>query len=284
MPLTCLGIYREPEYSPGRHTSNDALILRLVGQALERLGVSIKLVSLEEARTCWKDAELIVSMCQGPEAVAELMEWKKQGARILNDPTASRKTYRDQLCELLRAQNLAFPRSDFLRTDSSMDLVPFKSYFEKGSAWLKRHDVHAMQAGDVLRLMHWEELAPALKTFAERGLRQAVLQENRQGDEVKFYAIRGGTFFWPYYPKDCYGYPFDETKLQALAEAAAEALGVQIYGGDAIISPEGNITLIDLNDFPSFAPCRGAAAHAIAQFIKDTHHALQNNRKATAAR
>jgi hypothetical protein len=39
-----LGIYREPEYSPGRHTSNDVLILRLVGQALEQQGVSVKLV------------------------------------------------------------------------------------------------------------------------------------------------------------------------------------------------------------------------------------------------
>ena len=29
--MNFLGIYREPEYSPGRHMSNDAKILRLVG-------------------------------------------------------------------------------------------------------------------------------------------------------------------------------------------------------------------------------------------------------------
>src|SRR5271165_1882655 len=101
MSLNFLGIYREPEYSPGRHTSNDALILRLVGQALESLGVTVRLASLEEARTQWKSATLIFSMCQGPQALAELTEWKKQGARILNDPSASRKTYRESLCRTL---------------------------------------------------------------------------------------------------------------------------------------------------------------------------------------
>jgi hypothetical protein len=91
-----LGIYREPEYSPGRHLSNDAKILRLVAQVLQRDGVSVQLASLEEARDQWKNADLIFSMCQGPAAVAELTEWKKKGAFILNDPEASRRTYRVQ--------------------------------------------------------------------------------------------------------------------------------------------------------------------------------------------
>src|SRR6266478_5429904 len=75
--MNFLGIYREPEYSPGRHTSNDAKILRLAGQALERYGVSVQLATLEEARGLWKQADLIFSMCQGPAAVAELTQWKK---------------------------------------------------------------------------------------------------------------------------------------------------------------------------------------------------------------
>ena len=89
-------------------------------------------------------------------------------------------------------------------------------------------------------------------------------------------AAIGGGLFWPYYPKDCYGYPFDEKKLNAIAERAATAIDIGIYGGDAIIAPTGEITLIDLNDWPSFAPCRGAAASAIAQYLKDKHHALKH--------
>src|SRR5471032_683374 len=131
MPLTFLGIYREPEYSPGRHVSNDALILRLVGQALERLGVAAKLVSLEEARVIRKDFPLIFSMCQGPKAVAELTEWKKEGAFILNDPEASRRTYRDSFCSTLREKELGFPHSEFLPTDiHPPELERYRPWFD----------------------------------------------------------------------------------------------------------------------------------------------------------
>jgi len=277
--MNFLGIYREPDYSPGRHTSNDAKILRLVGQALERENVSVKLVSLEEARTLWKDADLIFSMCQGPKAVTELVEWKKQGALILNDPEASRRTYRDSLCSTLREKELGFPHSFFVSTGVNAELEGCRPLLGEGGAWLKRADVHATQIGDVVYLKAFEELAPALAKFQDRGLTTAVLQRHCHGDEVKFYAVRGGQLFWPYYPKESEGYPFDEHELKHLAEHAAKTLEIDIYGGDAIISPEGRITLIDLNDWPSFAPCRGAAANAIAKHLKDFHHATKNKRE-----
>jgi glutathione synthase/RimK-type ligase-like ATP-grasp enzyme len=273
-----LGIYREPEFSPGRHLSNDAKILRLVGQALERAGVAVRLATLEEARGLWKKADLVFSMCQGPGAIAELTEWKKQGAYILNDPEASRRTYRDSLCSAIREKDLRFPHSEFLATGAVKGLEKYRALIANGGAWLKRSDVHATQSGDVVRLESWQELAPALAQFMDRGLAQAVLQKHCAGDEVKFYAVKGGRLFWPYYPKDSEGYPFDDKELQALAEHAAKALDISIYGGDAIISAEGKITLIDLNDWPSFAPCRGAAAGAIAKYLKEAYDAIQNRR------
>jgi len=273
-----LGIYREPEYSPGRHTSNDAKILRLVGQALERYGVPVRLATLEEARALWKEADLIFSMCQGPAALAELTDWKKQGARIANDPEASRRTYRDSLCSTLREKDLDFPHSFFVSTESGAGLEGCRSLFGAGGAWLKRADVHATQPRDVIHLKRFEELAPALAEFRARNLTTAVVQQHCEGDEVKFYAVRGGQLFWPYYPRESQGYPFDEHELERLAEHAAATLDIGIYGGDAIIAPDGKITLIDLNDWPSFAPCRGAAASAIAKYLKEIH-ATQNRRE-----
>jgi hypothetical protein len=282
-----LGIYREPEYSPGRHMSNDAKILRLVGQALERSGVSVTLATLDEARTLWKKADLVFSMCQGPKAIAELTEWHRQGAHILNSPEASRRTYRDSLCSSIQEKELGFPHSEFLSTDiHSGKLEEFQSWFAGGtqSAWLKRSDVHATQTGDVVKLVRWSDLNPALTSFRLRGLKQAVLQKHCEGDEVKFYAVKGGHLFWPYYPKDSEGYPFDEKELQAMAEHAAQSIDISIYGGDAIISAEGKITLIDLNDWPSFAPCRGAAANAIAKYLKETYDAIKKPRKTASIR
>ncbi len=289
--MNFLGIYREPEYSPGRHLSNDAKILRLVGQVLELKNFSIKLVALEEARSLWKEADLVFSMCQGPKAVAELLEWQKEGAVILNDPEASRRTYRDSLCSTLREKELGFPHSEFIQTNAHpKELEQYQSWFKGGHAhqslgeggWLKRADVHATQPGDVVRLERWPDLNSGLVKFRARGLKQAVLQKHCEGDEVKFYAVKNGRLFWPYYPKESEGYPFDEKELKKMAEHAAEALGLSIYGGDAIISPEGKITLIDLNDWPSFAPCRGAAASAIAKYLKDSFDAIKNPRKTAA--
>jgi hypothetical protein len=283
-----LGIYREPDYSPGRHLSNDAKILRLAAQALERANVAVKLAGLDEARPLWKAADLIFSMCQGPKALAELSEWKKEGAFILNDPEASRRTYRDTLCATGREKDLGFPHSEFLSTEAKApELERYRSWFQGGHAhqslgvggWLKRADVHATQVGDVVRVERWPDLNSALLRFKTRGFPGAILQRHCEGDEVKFYAVKGGRLFWPYYPNESEGYPFDEKKLRAMAEHAAETLGLSIYGGDAIISPEGAITLIDLNDWPSFAPCRGAAASAIAKYLKDTYRATQNRRE-----
>jgi hypothetical protein len=280
--MSILGIYREPEYSPGRHTSNDAVILRLVAQAMEQLNQPVRLVSLEEAQTLWRDAELIFSMCQGPEALDELQEWKQQGARILNDPSASLSTYRETLCRMLSIETLPFPKNAVLATDGSADLKSCQGFFQAGNAWLKRADVHATRPEDVVRVEHWQDLKLALERFKTRGHHRAILQEHIAGDEVKFYAVRGGSFFWPYYPKDCVGHPFDEQILKTVAEDAARILNLNVYGGDAIISPNGAITLIDVNDWPSFAPCRGAAAHAIARFLKETY-ATQNRRTTTVS-
>jgi hypothetical protein len=254
-----------------------------VGQALERLQIPLKLTTIDEARHEWKDASLIFSMCQGPDALAELAEWKNAGALICNDPAASRATYRDYLCRLMLQQHLAFPKSAEIVTDGSVDLKAYASFFENHGAWLKRYDVHATQSGDVLRVEKASELPAVLKLFHSRGLGRAVLQEHCVGDEVKFYAVRGDRLFWPYYPKESEGYPFIEHELQHIAEQAASALNIAIYGGDAIVSPEGKVTLIDLNDWPSFAPCRGAAASAIAHYLKDAYHANENSRQTTTA-
>lgn len=270
-----LGIYREPEYSPGRHASNDAVILRLVGQALERYGVRVHLADLAEARPQRRNFDLIFSMCQGPAAIEELAEWQAEGACILNDPLSARRTYRTELCSEPMQKKLGFPKSLFLSTDGSPPLAPLEGVLRRG-AWVKRADVHATQAGDVVRVHSRQELRSVLGAFAGRGLSQAVLQENVEGDEVKFYAVRSGRLFWPYYPRESVGYPFEEARLKTLAARAAAAINLGIYGGDAIIGPDGSITLIDLNDWPSFAPCRGAAASAIALYLKDCFHAYRN--------
>ena len=44
-------------------------------------------------------------------------------------------------------------------------------------------------------------------------------------------------------------------------------MDVDIYGGDGIVDEEGNVRIIDFNDWPSFAPCREEGANAIAKCV-----------------
>ena len=42
----------------------------------------------------------------------------------------------------------------------------------------------------------------------------------------------------------------------AQAELAAKAVKVEVFGGDAIVTPDGKIYIIDINSWPSFARVR----------------------------
>ena len=57
-----------------------------------------------------------------------------------------------------------------------------------------------------------------------------------------------------------------------MAHAAASALGVDVFGGDAIIRPDGQPVIIDLNAWPSYARYRDRAAEAIAGLLADRFH------------
>lgn len=58
--------------------------------------------------------------------------------------------------------------------------------------------------------------------------------------------------------------------MKNICHSAADVLDVKIYGGDCIVSPDGDIRIIDFNDWPSFAPCRTEAAPHIARCILNT--------------
>ena len=63
------------------------------------------------------------------------------------------------------------------------------------------------------------------------------------------------------------GHPLDPGRLGRLARAAAAALGLEVYGGDAIATADGQLVLLDLNAWPSFALYRDEAAAAIGSYL-----------------
>ena len=280
--MRLIGLYREAECSPGEHRSNDAHLLELVGQALELRGFRVDLMTLPEAARSRRSATMVFSMCQGRAALDLLMRWELEGTRLINSPRAALNTHRDRLPAILQAAAIRFPPTTIVTTARGDD----PAIAVNGGLWLKRGDVHASVTADV----QWADTANALRDglreFASRGIRHAALQAHLGGEEIKFYGIAAGAFFHWFYPEgrsaaaqrrgDHAGdtppngngrLPIDVGALRQLSEDAATAAGLDVFGGDVIVGPSGELTLIDLNDWPSFAPCRDRAADAIADYL-----------------
>ncbi|MGH7935744.1 MAG: hypothetical protein ACREF8_01900, partial [Chthoniobacterales bacterium] len=79
-----LGFYRETQYSPGRHKTNDVLLLEGVAELLRKEGTTIDLTNFDGALSEPCAVALIVSMLQGREALEQLVKWECAGARIIN--------------------------------------------------------------------------------------------------------------------------------------------------------------------------------------------------------
>ena len=264
-----IGIYREKEYSPGCHESNDAVVLEAVAERLRAAGFTLELMSPSQMNGAPNAADLVFSMCQGRPALEHLTNWERNGIRIINSPFGARNTHRDRLPVVLENAGIAFPRTVLVETGRRLN----GEVSRNGSLWLKRGDVHASVEADVQRFDSFDELAGALGEFHARGIPTAAVQSHCAGDEIKFYGVGRGDFFHWFYSREADRHSFDESALKSLATRAAEAAGLEVYGGDIIVGADGELTLIDLNDWPSFAPCREAAADAIANLIAARAHA-----------
>ena len=261
-----IGIYREKEFSPGRHESNDSRLLEMIAERLRRLGAGVELLSAPgvNGNGAPKDASLIFSMCQGRESLLRLAEWERDGVPILNRPGAALNTHRDHLGSKMERAGVPFPRTQLLETAHGVNGVQTQN---GQGLWLKRGDVHASVGADVRWFASTENLDQAVADFNARGITHAAVQAHCVGDEIKFYGVGEGEFFHWFYSSSDNGFTVNEKALIDLAGRAARAAGLTIFGGDVIVDRDGHLTLIDLNDWPSFAPCREEASEAIAKLI-----------------
>ncbi len=138
--------------------------------------------------------------------------------------------------------------------------------------------MHATQAEDVAYAAQPAELARLLAAFAARGIARAVIQEHVPGDLIKFYGVAGAdadgaalSWFQWFYHRDqkLSGHAFDPGRLRSAVARAAAALGLDVFGGDAIATAGGETILIDVNAWPSFALYREIAAEKIAARIAE---------------
>ena len=271
----CWGIFRESAHSPGRET-DDTEILRLTGKHLEARGFRVTIQSPEEIGGLPSERPRgVFMMCEQRAILGQLRELAACGVPHVNTPQAVLNTYRDRMVALLDEAAVSFVPSRLVPTHGD-DVLDPRSPCGTPPLWVKRADVHNTQAGDVTFADSPDVVHAALAGLAARGMARAVLQPHVAGDLVKFYGIGGnaaadGTpawFRWFYHKNQTLaGHPLDPVALGRTVRRAAAALGLEVYGGDAIATASGGIVLIDVNAWPSFALYRDEASAAIAEHL-----------------
>jgi hypothetical protein len=267
-----VAIYRSPSYSPLQHRVNDTAILDATVGLLEAGGWrATKTTELEVEQGRLPAAELYLNMCQGSLAAEQLMPLESDGIVVVNRPSSALNCHRYRLVRRLSDSTLPFPRTLILASSAALPPSAQLSALspDRQKLWIKRGDVHAERPEDVVATT-LDGLAEALRAFTGRGIPWVALQEHVPGPVVKFYGVTDGRFF-NWYGADA-GFAgerpqVDENRLKALAFEAAAILGLEVFGGDVALPEPDRPVLIDINDWPSFAPFRDAAARAIAAYI-----------------
>jgi len=261
--MRAIGIYREPEFSPGK-VNDDAAILDAV---LAELGAhEFETTALAAAQFAQRDAspaDLILAMCQGGPALKRLAELGQTGAIVINSALAIRNSYRDLLSAGLARSGVPVPAGILVNTSAPLDRPALGGIDLADGVYVKRGDLHALGPDDVQRVTSASQLDSVLRGFARRGIPRAYLQQEALGRVVKFYGVSGHTFFdvvdgGTAVPENL------ERRLGDDAQRAATALGLEAWGGDAVLCGD-RFTIIDFNDWPSMSRVRHPAARAIAK-------------------
>jgi glutathione synthase/RimK-type ligase-like ATP-grasp enzyme len=264
---TCWGIYRELAHSPGR-IDDDGAIMKSVSEALVARGFNVELVAADAAFET-HHANIFV-MCERGPVLDRLKSAEKTGSIVVNSPDAIRNTYRHRMVELFAQHHVPAPVSQIVASDVRKPRLA-------AGVWVKRYDFHATQACDVIYAASEDGWHEALHRFAERGIPFIVVQEHVPGDLVKFYGVRNSAvaldsnwFEWFYHrDKGMLGHSFELSRLRQAAFGAAAVLGLEVFGGDAIIQADGEPKIIDMNAWPSYARFRIQAAEAIADYLTE---------------
>lgn len=272
-------IARAPENSPGM-VDKDRAILCATAEALRQKGDTVTIMK-EDEYTGETAYDAILHMTRNNKTLSLLAQAESQGTLVTNSPSSVCNCSRSKCMQMMQRQ--AIPLSPFA-TQSTDEIPPHDGY----PMWIKRAEGWSCHPLDVCHVSNSIQAEEVLKAFKERGINNVIRCRHMQGDIVKFYGVSEEMFHW-HYPdpeKTKFGleringttayHPFSTENLKEISFAAARALGVEIFGGDATVSPDGTINIIDLNDFPSFSACRAEAAEAIARLIHSKRYNKNN--------
>lgn len=265
------GVMRSGAFSPN-HIGNDATIFNLVVDQLRKRGCLVDIYSEEQFSCADINQPVIISMCREPRNIFRTQRLEDEGRIVINSGYGIENCTRERMTRIFEVASLPFPETFVVDTDEVVKNRLVRAGFS--GCWVKRADIHTQHREDVAFARHPQEAQEIIQEFFLRGIKRAIISRNMEGTIVKVYGVVGSKFFYTLTPHDA-RYPqnsraqveIDRDSLRNLCQRAAELLDVRIYGADCMISPDGRMSIINFNDWPSFAPCRAEAASAIARSV-----------------
>jgi len=272
------GVRRGSIFSPN-HIGNDAAVFDATVAELRALGCAVNEYTESEFIEAAISEKAVFTMSRDFKTLEKLVELEDSGCVVVNSGYGIFNCMRERMTNLLIQNNIPHPESIIADTDKDARLQ-LQSLNTQGF-WLKRADRHAIHHEDVCYAGNIDVALNLINEFHLRGIPRAVVNKHLKGDLLKFYGVYGTEFFYWFYPSDgnhskfgheqingcARKFGFSQDYLKELCNKSAQILNIKIYGGDCIVDHEGNIQIIDFNDWPSFAPCRNEAAKFIARCI-----------------
>ncbi|MDY3858971.1 MAG: hypothetical protein ACI30D_01575 [Muribaculaceae bacterium] len=274
-------VMRAGAYSPN-HIGNDATIMNTVAEQLRKRGCEVRIYTEEQFATGDVPEQVIINMCRERRSTERLQQLEDAGRLVINSGYGIENCIRERQARILLGSGIAYPQSIIVDTDEAVARRLEK--MDMRQCWIKRGDFHAQHAEDVSYVRTPAEAQDVLQEYFLRGFRRAVISRHLQGRLVKFYGVAGTNFFNWFRPfeeephilhiagrADAESKHVDDKdfaqRLRSLCQRAARELNLVVYGGECIEGADGSLTIIDFNDWPSFASCRAEAATNIAKAV-----------------
>lgn len=276
---TILGIYRNPKFSNNAIEVDRLILEESISQLERHFSSALKIEMLEESEISSASGmyDLVLTMAQEESSLTAL-DRNLPSSEVWNSTASIRNCYRKTMSQILSGLAIGYVPYQLINTLNG------KPSLEEGeSYWLKRSDFHAIADEDVTLAEGKAEVSLKLGRFQARGVTEVILQQHIHGDIYKFYGVQG-KFFRAIKVRDFLKSSTapDLAILEKNAFLAASALGLKVFGGDAILDAKGIFHFIDLNDWPSFRICREEAAGAVGALAAEwLSSRLHTNESAT---
>lgn len=267
-------ISRAADFSPNSQ-ERDAAIFRQVVLEMAMRGKSITTFDENKIPHELPNLKGVLSMARSQVALKQLAELEKKNIPVYNSPQALLSASRYAFNQWAQAEGCGLK---MLRNVRDVSLIAQTIGYP---LWVKNDQPYTTHSQDVCFVRTPTELIVALQALSARKVGSFVACQHCEGMLVKFYGVLGSDFFQCFVQEPNTSFSkfglernnqqlslsFSADALRLKAESIAAHSGIFIYGGDAIVTPEGDIKLIDFNDWPSFAPCVCEAAQAIVNLF-----------------